>query len=155
MLLSGGVDSTVCTALLNKALNQDQVIAVHIDNGFMRKRESQSVEEALTKLGIKLKGGCGLTDGICLLFRLVCQILCGLCIMESYFGGFPPFTPPKCSVVNASHTFYNGTTTLPISEEDRTPRKRISKTLNMTTNPEEKRKIIGDTFVKVGSPHQV
>lgn len=54
------------------------------------------------------------------------------------------------SVVNAAHTFYNGTTTLPISEEDRTPRKRISKTLNMTTNPEEKRKIIGDTFVKVG-----
>lgn len=53
------------------------------------------------------------------------------------------------SVVNAAHTFYNGTTTLPISEEDRTPRKRISKTLNMTTNPEEKRKIIGDTFVKV------
>lgn len=52
-------------------------------------------------------------------------------------------------VVNAAHTFYNGTTTLPISEEDRTPRKRISKTLNMTTNPEEKRKIIGDTFVKV------
>lgn len=46
----------MCTALLNKALNQDQVIAVHIDNGFMRKRESQSVEEALTKLGIKLKG---------------------------------------------------------------------------------------------------
>lgn len=52
-------------------------------------------------------------------------------------------------MVNAAHTFYNGTTTLPISEEDRTPRKRISKTLNMTTNPEEKRKIIGDTFVKV------
>lgn len=52
-------------------------------------------------------------------------------------------------VINAAHTFYNGTTTLPISEEDRTPRKRISKTLNMTTNPEEKRKIIGDTFVKV------
>lgn len=60
VLLSGGVDSTVCTALLNKALNQDQVIAVHIDNGFMRKRESQSVEEALTKLGIKLKGSCKL-----------------------------------------------------------------------------------------------
>lgn len=56
VLLSGGVDSTVCTALLNKALNQDQVIAVHIDNGFMRKRESQSVEEALTKLGINVKG---------------------------------------------------------------------------------------------------
>ena len=56
VLVSGGVDSTVCTALLNKALKPDQVIAVHIDNGFMRKRESQSVEEALTKLGINLKG---------------------------------------------------------------------------------------------------
>ncbi|XP_078064352.1 GMP synthase [glutamine-hydrolyzing] isoform X2 [Mustelus asterias] len=109
VLLSGGVDSTVCTALLNKALNQDQVIAVHIDNGFMRKKESQTVEEALKKLGIKVK------------------------------------------VVNAAHAFYNGTTTLPISEEDRTPRKRISKTLNMTTNPEEKRKIIGDTFVKIAN----
>lgn len=56
MLLSGGVDSTVCTALLNRALNRDQVIAVHIDNGFMRKRESQAVEEALKKLGIQVKG---------------------------------------------------------------------------------------------------
>ncbi|MXQ80244.1 hypothetical protein E5288_WYG006305 [Bos mutus] len=109
VLLSGGVDSTVCTALLNRALNQDQVIAVHIDNGFMRKRESQSVEEALRKLGIQVK------------------------------------------VINAAHSFYNGTTTLPISDEDRTPRKRISKTLNMTTSPEEKRKIIGDTFVKIAN----
>lgn len=50
------MDSTVCTALLNRALNRDQVIAVHIDNGFMRKRESQSVEEALKKLGIQVKG---------------------------------------------------------------------------------------------------
>lgn len=56
VLLSGGVDSTVCTALLNKALKQDQVIALHIDNGFMRKKESQCVEEALRKLGIKVKG---------------------------------------------------------------------------------------------------
>ncbi|KAI1236048.1 hypothetical protein IHE44_0002143 [Lamprotornis superbus] len=54
-------------------------------------------------------------------------------------------------VVNAAHSFYNGTTTLPISDEDRTPRKRISKTLNMTTSPEEKRKIIGDTFVKIAN----
>ena len=37
LLVSGGVDSTVCAALLHKALNKDQVIAVHIDNGFMRK----------------------------------------------------------------------------------------------------------------------
>ncbi|XP_004704314.1 GMP synthase [glutamine-hydrolyzing] [Echinops telfairi] len=58
------------------------------------------------------------------------------------------FTSSSAILINAAHSFYNGTTTLPISDEDRTPRKRISKTLNMTTSPEEKRKIIGDTFVK-------
>lgn len=55
LLCSGGVDSTVCAALLHKALRQDQVIAVHIDNGFMRKDESQKVEESLGKIGLKLK----------------------------------------------------------------------------------------------------
>ena len=43
MLLSGGVDSTVCAALVNKALGQDRVVAIHIDNGFMRKNESEQV----------------------------------------------------------------------------------------------------------------
>lgn len=43
MLLSGGVDSTVCAALINRALGKDKVIAIHIDNGFMRKGESQQV----------------------------------------------------------------------------------------------------------------
>lgn len=56
MLVSGGVDSTVCAALLRKALTEDQVIAVHIDNGFLRKKEVQQVEESLQKLGLKLKG---------------------------------------------------------------------------------------------------
>uniref|UniRef100_A0A8C5I057 GMP synthase (glutamine-hydrolyzing) n=1 Tax=Gouania willdenowi TaxID=441366 RepID=A0A8C5I057_GOUWI len=102
-------DSQCAQALLNKALNRDQVIAVHIDNGFMRKRESQSVEEALTKLGIKLKGG-----------------------SDCY-----------------AHTPYiMEQTTLPISEEDRTHTETHQHDLNMTTNPEEKRKNIGDPFVK-------
>ncbi|EEB14877.1 GMP synthase, putative [Pediculus humanus corporis] len=55
LLVSGGVDSTVCAALLHKALRPDQVIAVHIDNGFMRKNESALVEESLQRLGLKLK----------------------------------------------------------------------------------------------------
>lgn len=33
VLVSGGVDSTVCAALLTRALSPDQVYAVHIDNG--------------------------------------------------------------------------------------------------------------------------
>jgi len=54
MLLSGGVDSTVCTALLHKALGAERVIAVHIDNGFMRKNESVSVEQSLSSVGLKV-----------------------------------------------------------------------------------------------------
>lgn len=56
MLVSGGVDSTVCAALLHRALNKDQVIAFHIDNGFMRKNESEDVEFSLKDQGLDLKG---------------------------------------------------------------------------------------------------
>ncbi len=56
MLLSGGVDSTVCAALMNKALAKDQVVAIHIDNGFMRKGESDQVKESLQKLGLNVHG---------------------------------------------------------------------------------------------------
>ncbi|XP_059146088.1 GMP synthase [glutamine-hydrolyzing]-like [Physella acuta] len=109
MLLSGGVDSTVCAALLHKALNEDQVIAVHIDNGFMRKNESEQVEQSLNKIGLKVR------------------------------------------VVKASHTFYNSTTSVPMDTHDINSRKRKTNTLNTTTNPEDKRKIIGDTFMKVAN----
>ncbi|MFA6937021.1 MAG: glutamine-hydrolyzing GMP synthase [Treponema sp.] len=43
LFLSGGVDSTVAFALLNKALGQNRVLGLHIDNGFMRKDESKNV----------------------------------------------------------------------------------------------------------------
>ena len=56
LLVSGGVDSTVCAALLHRALKKDQVIAVHIDNGFMRKNESALVEQSLKKIGLDLRG---------------------------------------------------------------------------------------------------
>ena len=56
MLLSGGVDSTVCAALLHKSLKEDQVIAVHIDNGFMRKNERNSVEQSLQEIGLNVTG---------------------------------------------------------------------------------------------------
>jgi len=49
LFLSGGVDSTVAFALLNKALGQERVLGLHIDNGFMRKNESKNVEIAYKK----------------------------------------------------------------------------------------------------------
>lgn len=51
LFLSGGVDSTVAFALLNKALGQKKVLGLHIDNGFMRKNESKKVEEAYKNHG--------------------------------------------------------------------------------------------------------
>ncbi|MCR5763177.1 MAG: glutamine-hydrolyzing GMP synthase [Treponema sp.] len=51
LFLSGGVDSTVAFALLNKALGQERVLGLHIDNGFMRKNESKSVAESYKSHG--------------------------------------------------------------------------------------------------------
>ena len=53
LFLSGGVDSTVAFALLNKALGQKRVLGLHIDNGFMRKNESKNVEKAYREHGFE------------------------------------------------------------------------------------------------------
>uniref|UniRef100_H2Y9F0 GMP synthase (glutamine-hydrolyzing) n=1 Tax=Ciona savignyi TaxID=51511 RepID=H2Y9F0_CIOSA len=97
VLVSGGVDSTVLATLCYKALDPSQVVAIHVDNGFMRKNESQEVLKALKLVGVDVK--------------LVC----------------------------AANNFYNSTTTLHV----------ISRVLSQTLFPEEKRKIIGDTFMKI------
>ncbi|CAH0564257.1 unnamed protein product [Brassicogethes aeneus] len=107
LLCSGGVDSTVCAALLRKALHPDQVVMIHIDNGFMRKNESQMVFGALQKAGISVQ------------------------------------------MYNMASTFYEGTTVVPIDKSDSNSRTKITKMLCMTGDPEEKRKIIGDVFVRI------
>ncbi len=53
VLASGGVDSAVTAALLLKALGPDQVHAIHVDHGLMRKGESDLVCENLGRLGLK------------------------------------------------------------------------------------------------------
>ncbi|MCL2874371.1 MAG: 7-cyano-7-deazaguanine synthase [Defluviitaleaceae bacterium] len=53
VLLSGGVDSAVTAALLLKALDADNIYAIHVDHGFMRKNESATVCEGLKRLGLK------------------------------------------------------------------------------------------------------
>lgn len=45
LALSGGVDSSVCAALLSKAIGS-QLTCIFVDHGFMRKNEGDEVEEA-------------------------------------------------------------------------------------------------------------
>ena len=51
LLVSGGVDSSVCFALMTRALGEDRVIGLHVDNGFMRLNESALVAEAMAEAG--------------------------------------------------------------------------------------------------------
>ena len=87
VLVSGGVDSTVCAALVTEAVGAERVIAIHIDNGVMREGESAEVKTALESIGL---------------------------------------TP---QVIDASREFLAA--------------------LDGVTDTEEKRRIIGDTFIKV------
>jgi len=53
LALSGGVDSSVCTALLAKAL-PGQLHCIFVDHGFMRKNEGDMIEEAFGGRDLKL-----------------------------------------------------------------------------------------------------
>eukprot|EP00040_Diaphanoeca_grandis_P039898 m.260530 g.260530 ORF g.260530 m.260530 type:complete len:666 (-) comp40042_c0_seq1:394-2391(-) len=106
VLVSGGVDSSVCAALLHKAIGPERVIALHVNNGFMRKNESTIVEQSLQRLGLPL------------------------------------------TVVDASEQFYNGTTTAD-PKATHGPGVKMTTLLKETSDPETKRRIIGDTFVQV------
>lgn len=105
-LVSGGVDSSVCAALLNKAIGPERIVALHINNGFMRMRESEIVETSLQRLGLSLK------------------------------------------VIDASDAFYNATTTLDRNAK-RSASAEMTPPLKQAIEPEQKRRIIGDTFVIV------
>jgi len=126
LLVSGGVDSTVCAALLQKALSKDQVIALHINNGFMRKGETQFVEQSLAQLCVSLR-----------------VVNAARCFMQ---GATTVPLDNIASMLNANVTNNKG-----ICGTANSPRTRLTKMLCETTNPEEKRKIIGDIFVKVAN----
>lgn len=51
---SGGVDSTVCTALVNKAIG-NRLIAVHVDTGYMRKNEPENVKKMMKEMGLNFR----------------------------------------------------------------------------------------------------
>ena len=48
---SGGVDSTVCAALVSRSIGE-RLLAVYVDTGFMRKGETESVDKMLGRLGV-------------------------------------------------------------------------------------------------------
>ena len=97
-LVSGGVDSSVCAALINKAVGPERLICLHIDHGFMRHDESATVVKALSALGVPIE------------------------------------------VLDANSTFACATTDIKGARTGE---------LQHTVSPEEKRKIIGDTFMVV------
>lgn len=53
-LVSGGVDSTVTFALLEKALSTSKVHGLFIDTGFLRRKEADRVEHSLKKSGFNI-----------------------------------------------------------------------------------------------------
>ncbi len=83
---SGGVDSTVCAGLVNKAIGKD-LIAVHVDTGYMRKCESENVKKLMKEMDLNYR------------------------------------------FVDASNDFYES--------------------LKGVTDPEKKRKIIGEKFIEI------
>ncbi len=53
VLVSGGVDSAVTAALLLKALDKENIFAIHVDHGLMRKDESDIICRQLEQFGLK------------------------------------------------------------------------------------------------------
>lgn len=52
LLASGGVDSTVAARLLGLAIGPERLHLLHVDNGLMRKGESQAVLDTLRQFGL-------------------------------------------------------------------------------------------------------
>ena len=52
LLASGGVDSTVAAVMIGNAIGPDRLHLLHVDNGLMRKQESQNVLKLFKKLGL-------------------------------------------------------------------------------------------------------
>jgi GMP synthase (glutamine-hydrolysing) len=51
--LSGGVDSAVAATLVHRALG-DRLVCVHVDNGMMRKNETELLQKAFDQLGVRV-----------------------------------------------------------------------------------------------------
>lgn len=95
---SGGVDSTVCCALIAKVIPKKRIHAIHVNTGFMRYEESEAVQQALSAAGISVE------------------------------------------VIDAAEQFRNAITH---------HNGKLTPPLCRVTDPEVKRSIIGDTFMRI------
>jgi GMP synthase (glutamine-hydrolysing) len=123
VFLSGGVDSSVAALLCLRALRADQVVAVHVDHGFMRDGESDGIVARFADFGF--------TAGQLILAREA----------EAFAAATTRVPPPGARQVEGP----DGT----VAYEP--PRETWPETrpLRDETDPQAKRLIIGDTFMRV------
>ena len=126
VLCSGGVDSSVCAALLTRALPSEQVKIVSIDNGFLRHNEGEEIRQNLSQFA---------TVNYIDAAQRFAQ---AKTFVRAKNNATPAETQRRPSISSNFLSLYDADIlleeTLPLNEE---------------TDPEHKRKIIGDTFVKV------
>ncbi len=130
VLCSGGVDSSVCAALLTRALPSEQVKLVSIDNGFLRYNESNEIRETLSQ------------------FATVNYIDASqrFAQAKTYVRAkVPTSSNDKNSTIQRRTSV--STSFLSLFDADILLEETLP--LNEETDPEHKRKIIGDTFIKV------
>lgn len=132
ILCSGGVDSTVCAALLTRALPSEQVKIVSIDNGFLRYNEGAEIRQTLSQ------------------FAAVHYIDAAQRFSQAKtFVRAKATSPNDSSGAKPRRTSSSSTSSNFLSLYDADILLEETLPLNEEVDPEHKRKIIGDTFVKV------
>ncbi|CAF1032607.1 unnamed protein product [Adineta steineri] len=131
VLCSGGVDSSVCAALLTRALPAEQVKIISIDNGFLRENEGVEIRQTLSQ------------------FAAVNYV-----DATQRFSQAKTFVRTKTSPTLTNESLANvqrrasmSSNFLSLYDADVLLEETLP--LNEEIDPEHKRKIIGDTFVKV------
>ena len=122
-MVSGGVDSSVLAALCFKAVGADRVKCLHIDNGFMRKGSFVSFFRKVFS-----KKFSGESENV---------------VKDLAAAGI------NCELLDCSHQFYNASCAIQGNGKTQFIQEP-SQILCKTIEPEQKRKIIGDTFIRIG-----
>ncbi|UJR37396.1 hypothetical protein I4U23_030101 [Adineta vaga] len=131
VLCSGGVDSSVCAALLTRALPSEQVKLVSIDNGFLRQDESKEIRETLSQ------------------FATVNYLDASqrFAHAKTYVKSKVSQSSNEISSTSTQRRASMSTNFLSLTDADILLEETLP--LNEEIDPEHKRKIIGDTFIKV------